>query len=432
MKTRSGKLEKTALVETVKEGSKSLIHIVNDPDGGFVLVSASKDYYPVLAYSDDGVLDLSSENEIIGLKIWMEETKAAIKSSETFDEESKAMIRGQWASFDAGDNMIVDSKLSAKSTTYSSSGDAMQNRMNALYYQYGQNGWYTYTSLADAQSYFANNMSVYNSLCSIANARNSPLDYTIVAIKNEEVKYQTLAGPLTSTTWHQRPPFNTAYNSTLPLGCGVVALAQIMKFHKRTGSFDWSNMPNTGGETAQNLNTSSTPAFMNELRDRLGLKPGETTVGEYQMGQALYNSGYGREEKNHNSTGVKDQILAGKPVCMFGSYIDVPNGLKGHIWVCDGVASAQSKILYFVEYKTNNGYSNYGYTSHEYPGIAGPFNYSNNIFFYMNWGFQKGDTVEGGWCNGWFLNNDNNGVDISERSMNIQYNRLNIYIYPPA
>lgn len=52
------------------EGNPS-IYVLNRPnDGGFVLVSATKDYYPVLGYSDKGNFDIEGIGAIGGLEEW--------------------------------------------------------------------------------------------------------------------------------------------------------------------------------------------------------------------------------------------------------------------------------------------------------------------------------------------------------------------------
>ena len=52
------------------EGNPS-IYVLNRPNGGgFVLVSATKDYYPVLGYSDSGNFDIDGIEAIGGLEEW--------------------------------------------------------------------------------------------------------------------------------------------------------------------------------------------------------------------------------------------------------------------------------------------------------------------------------------------------------------------------
>ncbi len=73
-----------ASVETVRNNSNNnpAMYVVNDPEGGFVIVSATKDYYPVLAYSDENSFDLEGVSEM-GVSVWLEETKEAIRVSES-------------------------------------------------------------------------------------------------------------------------------------------------------------------------------------------------------------------------------------------------------------------------------------------------------------------------------------------------------------
>jgi hypothetical protein len=99
------KASATARVETVRDersGDSPAMHVVTYPEGGFVIVSATKDYFPVLAWSDENPFDLENVSQS-GVSVWMEETKDAIRASEDFDAEAKAQIRQQWLLYeDAG------------------------------------------------------------------------------------------------------------------------------------------------------------------------------------------------------------------------------------------------------------------------------------------------------------------------------------------
>jgi len=115
MKTRSGKLQSfvtsasKASIETIVEDSSPLMHVVNYPEGGFVIVSATRSYFPILAYSEDNNFVLASEEEMRGLTVWLDETKAAIRSSDSLDDETKGRIRMEWRSYETidFDNMIA-------------------------------------------------------------------------------------------------------------------------------------------------------------------------------------------------------------------------------------------------------------------------------------------------------------------------------------
>lgn len=75
-----------ASIETIKDSKNNntpMMYVINYDGGGFVIVSATKDYFPILAYSDEN--NFVYNEEIGGLEIWMEETQEAIRQSESLD-----------------------------------------------------------------------------------------------------------------------------------------------------------------------------------------------------------------------------------------------------------------------------------------------------------------------------------------------------------
>lgn len=69
---------------TVREDGQDLMHIFNYEDGGFIIVGATRNYYPILAYSDKGSFVL--KDDMGPVDVWLEETKVCIKNSELSDE----------------------------------------------------------------------------------------------------------------------------------------------------------------------------------------------------------------------------------------------------------------------------------------------------------------------------------------------------------
>lgn len=62
--------------ETIRDSSSEnnpLMYVINYADGGFVIISATKDYYPVLAYSDEGSFVLSEDMGSVA--VWWEKPK---------------------------------------------------------------------------------------------------------------------------------------------------------------------------------------------------------------------------------------------------------------------------------------------------------------------------------------------------------------------
>ena len=63
------------------ENGTPLMYIINYRDGGFAIVSATKNCYPVLAYSDEGSFTLSKD--MGGAAVWLDNTKKAIIDSDS-------------------------------------------------------------------------------------------------------------------------------------------------------------------------------------------------------------------------------------------------------------------------------------------------------------------------------------------------------------
>lgn len=77
------------------------IYVVNyAEEGGFVLLSGTKTYHPVLAYSDHGHYD-ADEEKPGGLKIWEDESFAAMKRSESQPIETLKKFQVMWANLES-------------------------------------------------------------------------------------------------------------------------------------------------------------------------------------------------------------------------------------------------------------------------------------------------------------------------------------------
>jgi len=68
---RSAKAPKTvSSIETVKDSvGNALMYVINFSEGGFVIVGATRNYYPVLAYSDDNSFTLAPDMGAVS--VWM-------------------------------------------------------------------------------------------------------------------------------------------------------------------------------------------------------------------------------------------------------------------------------------------------------------------------------------------------------------------------
>lgn len=395
-------------IEAIKENvGNPLMYVLNYPNGGFVLVSATRNYYPVLAYSDEGSFELTEDMGPVS--VWIDETKEAIRLSDTLDDETRATMQALWSSYEK------EIAQSSSGVGFKSSGtpyDAMQDRISELYYQYGSSGWYNYYSLDDSnvQYYFQSNQANLSNLYNLAASYGSPQEYTIFAVK-ENVNTQQV-GPLLTTHWYQESPFNELCPNHYLAGCAAISMAQIMKFHQYPVNRNWNNMPNTGA-------TLDTQTLIRDIGTAVNMNYGPTASGASTSDtkNAFQNTfGYTATLTDHNLNQVKNEILNyQRPVWMRGANA---NG-AGHAWVCDGVKNVTNTVYYFVEYLVYNGngtysYSNKGQTSPAYPGGGGMY---GTLYLHMNWGWNAYD--------GWFVSDN-----ISSQNGNYNVRRRNIYVHP--
>ena len=410
-----------ASIETVKDKSNNpLMYVVNYSEGGWVIVGASRNYYPVLAFSDEGSFEIKPETEMGSVVVWLDETKEAVRVSAALDETTKDQMRTAWQVYETSDK-----KIASGAKNY----QMMYDRMAVLSSLYGSSGWNPYYSLEDVEGKLKD-PNAYQALLDLADRFFSPPEYTIVAIKNtNSVTLQ--AGPMVLTEWHQDAPFNDKCaiifgNIKYPAGCVPIAMAQIMRFHLHPAivyypanhHFNWYNMPFNEADYTNPISTYSTPALIGNIRSALGMGSGVTN-STITAAKDAFLSTYNYQSAtivSHNDATVRTEIINQRPVFMSG----VANSGVGHAWVCSGVMDQKTKIYYFVEFFTGSGYNNYNYWTPSNPGTSVYSTTSN--YYHMNWG---GGNQLGAPQDSWYFTNTfPSGYSYSN-------NRQNLYIVKP-
>lgn len=412
-----------ASVETLSEKGRPLMYIMNYPEGGFVIMGATKNYYPILAYSDKNSFKIIPE--MGGAIEWLEETKEAIKTSDALHDTIRLAMQKLWRKNENADNFMAE-KIQKAPTRGSSSASAVQaclNRCQELYSQYGQEGW-NFMPLYYATQQLSTGL--YNALCEIAYYQGSPPDCSVFAYK--EVDYSVKVGPLLTTKWHQNSPFNDMVPSGRDAGCGAIAIAQVMKYYQYPQSlslngypFGWSNIP-------VSPNPSSDQAALVRLVG-LAVNTHYGSVGSWatpsSMEQGIRNLLFNVICRTHNIDNVQSQLFRYKrPVIMGGNANNnpLPGNLgyigESHYWVCDGAKEAtMNHIQYYTEWQPNeSGVLIPGLNSIDDPAEAWEF---LSFHFHMNWGW-------GGTNDGWFVSDR-----VDSGSGNFMHNRLDFYISKP-
>ena len=382
-----------ALVVMVEDdiNGSPLMYVVNYPEGGFVIVSATRDYYPILAYSEENNFELTSE--MGGLLVWMDEVKQDIRASSSADDEFKANMRSMWASYKTAERS-QDAVTNLKSSNPLQ--EAYDRRFEELNYQYGYSGW-TFCNFYSADLPY----SAYSQIMQNCENYNCSPEYVIVGIKST-YSNQTV-GPLIQTNWHQDFPYNSLVPNQHSAGCGAVAMAQIMNYHKYPASLsfngvaiNWNNMP----ADAPRL-IAATGAAANTTYWSIGSWALPGAVESALRSQFMYTV----SRQNHNSGNAAAQLLNyQRPVLMVG----FPAALNpdGHYWVCDGAQSISYESFYFAEYPRPLGYQTYYYDSmsgNPWAGNPGNGNSYGYLYFHMNWGWEDINK------NTWYIHTHNGG-----------------------
>lgn len=386
------------------------MYVINFENGGFVIVSATRTYYPILAYSDEGNYPVGQESD--GLKIWLEETETSITNSYQQDDSLKTVIQFLWNQYEPQENYIDKESTRAGGTQ---TGELACLQRLEYYYRLtsGSGGW-SFAPLSQAGSVFANlGLSAdYESLCFRAQINNSAPNETVVGWKI--VREEDIYGPFINTHWHQRSPYNERIENLA--GCGTIAVAQLMNYYQHP-SFLFTINP-TDSDIANlieyvyyHINSVYVNCFFTEF----------TYTRSDDLLNGLQDMGYNASEYDDDTCDLILELWNRRPVIMFGNANNNPDigdiGYMGssHYWICDGVKDTEYYLIYFAEWQPyGNGSFEPGWYSFESPDRVG----SNNNYrhFHMNWGW-------GGGYDGWYL-----GHSADYGSIDYRYNRKNYYI----
>lgn len=262
---------------------------------------------------------------------------------------------------------------------------------------------------------------------------------TVTAMYEAPLKTTSQTGPLLTTTWHQGAPLNrycyyTGLLSTkgsdsdnVSVGCGPLAMAQIMVYHGVPTHFGSSFQYKPGSgyreyklhmdelrklETNEDISSSDywdeAAIFVREIGNRanakyfnggtalISLKGGSWRIRDVFKGFG-YTIGYGDQHYNYKKYFAKarESIKANMPVFIYG-YPVSKNGsgpilyFQGHCWVLDGI-KVEEKIKYYITYKFDE-YGNFNsYDEHEAVLSRTEYVHAN-----MGWSDPKNQ-------NGWIL-----------------------------
>lgn len=360
------------------ENGQPGVYVINYKDGkGFLVLSASKNFLPVLAYADEGefVVNDKMPSEVSG---WLTGMKETIAYANQLPADSVAAYRSLWGQYVHAPEPVMTRAADEEFLNYI---QECRRKWEAEGYGYATVGEAPipseqvrerFLSIAQGMTYIEYDYLQHS--------------FVIWKTKNESEKKTNLL----STTWDQ----NNGYNADLnpingqlpPAGCATIAMAQVMKYHEHPAYVNWAAMPD-------NYATTQTASFIRELAYAIDadFSLDGTGASLSNVRKALvsrYNYASSAQLVNHSARTAMDEIKNNRPVIMqgFGS------NNEGHAWVASGYnytdLVTQYDLLVMPE-KFYPGGTFIFLTADSYMDIQ------ISTYFYMNWGW-------GGSYNGYY------------------------------
>lgn len=363
-KTRITNLQVTPLTSMENQ---VLGYVINYSEGGYCIVASSKDSYPILAYSDKGMFDVSNIEDS-GVSVWL---NSYILSQQNLSDEEKKANRIQW-------NVYEKTLVQPMALDDPEKIEALNSRLNELHEEFGYSG--------DPRPLFAFKGSsiMPESLYNLFKSKGGTEDYTIVVWESKDVGAKIPA--MLRTEWHQNPPFGE-YADNKIAGCTVIAGAQIMNYYRYPSYYDWDNMP---------LNNYYNPTLYQFIRDvcdkfDVEYKQGATAANINKVKNGLEEFGFIVEKKEGHAGNLVRSL--NRPIYERGSNTEG----TGHAWVVDGYQERDIMYYFTVEYlRGNSGSYYYERDNTKYSAGGNPSPAIISLQHY-NWGWGKSGNTKNGW-----------------------------------
>lgn len=422
---RSAPQEKTIKsVDNVRDLSGNTLMYVVNFDQGFCVISATKKYAPILAFSEEGSFSLDPENKAW---FWLDGLGAEIISHR---EDSVSKFEAEWSRYEKEFNALryTGKRPDSEKQIYWWRAEMIHElRYDSKYaldpgIVAGKDYYESYMTIAEAESQCSGEVfrNVKDELAMYG------LDEDVAIVRAVNFSSTQTVNPLIRTQWYQSGPYSEYLSNTKHLlGCVPVALGQILNYHRHPeGYVDWDK-----------ANDDMAAQLMAKIGAEIGMVYGEKQsfpkfwkaipfdMGDLsQVKKFLSNNEYfiKKESVKGNLSEISLEILNSRPVYVEGTKkwfsilgINIPS-TDAHAWVCDGYKGYGSGVYYMV-YAPKYFYHKPDAILHNNPFEYYPYDDYNmghgwTQYFHMNWGWAHKiiDFNEYAPGNGWYK-----GFDIS-------------------
>lgn len=367
-----------------KAGNPS-IYVVNFMnEQGFMLISATRNYHPILAYNDKGHFEINCLPE--GVSTWIYYIKEDIATANALPKDSTYLFRSEWAKYDKPTPYYVANTRSVKSD--------FENYVMNMVSNWTRDG-IEYHALGESQGIIPED--VYQRWCAIAEGSIFPeygdyMNYSFILVErcsqNNEKKLEF--GP----KWGQKRGFNKFFpilssGERAVAGCGTIAMATVLRQNEYPAyMYPWKDMPyyeNTK-ETANN----ETADFVRDVAESLNpiYEIGATGTTLSNIKKSFVNKfHYSRsiDIVKHTTERTLTEISGGRYVIMTGYS---PQNL-GHAWVTSGYEQTAGHTVYKLWVPNTNIETGSPYNVIE--TYKSDFRDYTNFYFHWGWdGYNDG------------------------------------------
>lgn len=375
-------------LSTIKDDAGNVcMYVVNfTGNKGFLIVSATKKYNPILAFADKGCFRTDIMGNM-GVELWKQRTISDMKRISRCAPDSLKRFKPMWRAYNDKPVRRLKSRVSMQGLE--DDPDYIMMHYVDRWQHEGYNiicldepGWTTGDELLDQNiknTAFSSTYAIYD---------ENWEHYSIVIWK--EYSFDDVNIYLNMPIWGQ----NNGYNEVFPgvgslshayTGCAILAVGQVMRYFEKPVCS--ASFPYQLNEMPYKMPTLETSQFLYDVFNKFSNK----TVTETGTGSNIEESksvlakyGYSSKISDGVPGAVDDNLRDSKPVIMRGQ---INNPSMGHQWIVCGRLGGS----YYTKYEL---YTFTGETAFE-----NVWNYETTVshvnMYYMNWGWE-------GYNNGYF------------------------------
>ncbi len=339
---RNSRAASDCRIDIIKDGYDPVAYVVNyGEEEGWQIISARKDYYPVLAYNDEGYFNLNDIYDC-GVIDWVEAMKEDVRNIDKVSEDTIAGIRNMWRQYEVMD-ISADANFNRISASSYSSDDyyIAQGIMMDSISAWRAKGYEVKFPNSDGTGDESWATEMFEWLQTCTHPIYEEWWTNLVAIVRKDWADVDETPNFMLSTWGQIAGYNQSfpYLSDVKIadaGCGPVAVGQIMRYFEYPKSYSWSSMP-------YNYATKTTSDLLHEIAENCD--PNYTSDGTGtdwdKLGAFLRKKGY---NVNSNSNFNTDGIASKHPIMVYGIDYSIK---KAHTWLLTGINTFYGKSEWF-------------------------------------------------------------------------------------